>query len=169
MIFQGVEFRVVRGFESYFVSADGRVLSTRRPWTRELKGVVDKGRRRFQVYREDGSFTLIPVAALILLAWVGERPPGCYACHRNDDRRDDVLPNLYWGSPADNAADSVRNGRYRRGNKHGMSKLTASIVQYLKTEKAKGRTYRDLADEVGVHWNTVRKALKGYSWKDPGL
>lgn len=51
------------------------------------------------------------VQSLVLEAFVGPRPEGLLALHRNDDCRDNRVENLYWGTRTDNQHDRVRNGR----------------------------------------------------------
>lgn len=51
---------------------------------------------------------------VVLLAHVGEPPEdNMQACHRNGDRQDNRLDNLYWGTPAENYADRSRHARER--------------------------------------------------------
>ena len=57
------------------------------------------------------------VHRLVLEAFVGEAPPGTQACHWNDDKEDNRLENLRWGTPTDNSLDSVRNGRHHEAIK----------------------------------------------------
>lgn len=49
------------------------------------------------------------VATMVLETFVSPRPEGRQALHKNDDRHDDVLTNLYWGTPQDNAIDRENN------------------------------------------------------------
>lgn len=46
---------------------------------------------------------------LVLEAFVGPRPPGMLACHRDDNGFNNRADNLYWGTVADNMADRRRN------------------------------------------------------------
>jgi len=49
------------------------------------------------------------VHVLVLEAFVGPRPDGHVACHRNDQSHDNRIANLYWGTVDDNVADRIRN------------------------------------------------------------
>lgn len=54
----------------------------------------------------------------MLEAFVGPRPlPDWDACHRDDDKRNNQLSNLYWGSQSDNTNDMVRNGLHNNARK----------------------------------------------------
>lgn len=50
---------------------------------------------------------------LVLEAFVGPRPKGHQACHWDDDKTNNHLSNLRWGTPSENAKDSIRNGTNR--------------------------------------------------------
>ena len=124
----------VPGFERYYGISDfGRVYSkprlVRHPLSRTgyarrvgriLKTCRTAGDHRSVVLVDPAvdSELLIGVHRLVLLAFVGEPPPGRpYACHRNDVGSDNRLENLYWGSPQQNSLDSVRNGNHTQARK----------------------------------------------------
>lgn len=78
--------------------------------------VTVAGRRRHQA------------AALVLDAFVGPRPQGALACHRDDDGFNNVLINLYWGDKSSNALDTVRLGT------HGKVRKKTCPLQHLLIE-----------------------------------
>lgn len=56
------------------------------------------------------------VAVLVLEAFVGLKPfKSAQALHWDDNRVNDTLENLRWGSPSENAFDCIRNGNHRAG------------------------------------------------------
>lgn len=57
------------------------------------------------------------VHALMLEAFVGPRPDGMLALHRDDNKDNNTLPNLYWGTPSQNSYDSVRNGTHPQASR----------------------------------------------------
>ena len=63
------------------------------------------------MYR-DGKIWRVRVHRLVLEAFVGPAPDGMDGCHRDDDKDNNTLDNLYWGTRAENMADQVRNGRH---------------------------------------------------------
>lgn len=54
---------------------------------------------------------------IIAEVFLGERPPGMEVCHRNDDKSDNRAANLYHGTHAQNALDTVRNGLHPQATK----------------------------------------------------
>ena len=107
----------VVGYEGrYEVSDHGRVRNAQTGVIRSLsvgKGLRTRGRCSVD-WKTGGRKKNFLVHHLVLEAFVGSRPDGAYACHRDDDLSNNRLDNLYWGSREDNLADKVRNkNRYR--------------------------------------------------------
>lgn len=118
-------WRAVPGYEgAYEVSSEGRV--------RSLERLDSRGRRRHAMLRSlhvmpSGHFTLglckdahrriAQVHHLVLEAFVGPRPEGMEACHRNDDPGDNRVENLRWDTRSANALDSVRNGTHHMASR----------------------------------------------------
>jgi hypothetical protein len=93
-------------YPGYHVSSLGQVRS---PRGRILKpGFQGKG---YPAVHLGGRWRR--VGQLVLEAFIGDRPPGFMALHYNDDKLDNRLWNVYWGTGYDNYVDAVRNGRHR--------------------------------------------------------
>ena len=114
------EWRPVVGFEGlYQVSNLGRVRNARNGFpmaiSRASKGAgrVEKEHAAVYLYREGHMFKR-RVHVLVLEAFRGERPEGMLALHRDDDKDNNTLENLYWGTVWDNRDDARRNGVYER-------------------------------------------------------
>lgn len=101
----------VPGATRYCVSIDGKVYNRRtgkqRKTTRTGGGydavllVDDEGKQRWYFVHR------LVYAAHIALLEVGEG----LVCHRNDDKQDNHVENLYLGTAKQNHADMLRNGR----------------------------------------------------------
>jgi hypothetical protein len=51
------------------------------------------------------------VHILLLENFVGPRPDGFLGLHKDGNKDNNFLENLYWGSPSDNMKDRERHGR----------------------------------------------------------
>ena len=94
------------------------------------------------------------VHILVLEAFVGPRPHGAIACHRDDDTRNNSAGNLYWGSHRDNAID-------RRDR---VSKITKAIADNIRARRHAGEKGRTLAAEFGISEQLVCDIIKGRKW-----
>jgi hypothetical protein len=83
---------------------------------------------------KDGILRFNIIARLVLEAFV--RPPsdGEIARHLDDNKRNQSLENLAWGTSQDNSDDAVRNLRYLRGSSQPCSKLTEDQVREIRRE-----------------------------------
>ena len=57
------------------------------------------------------------------------------------------------------------NGYKRKGSARPNAKLTEEMVLTLKTRMRDGSRNKDLAEEYGLHINTLSKIRNGYLWK----
>ncbi len=106
------------GLSSYEVSDKGRVRSIdRKVRGRQVKGqllrcpVSNRGYPRVNLTDDHGRQVTRNVHSVELTTFDGPGPRGHEARHLNDNPLDNWWPeNLAWGTPAQNAADKVRNG-----------------------------------------------------------
>lgn len=123
----------VVGWEGiYEVSDQGRVRSVPREAVRRNRYGVEQtfkfkgrvmalrpdpwGRLRVNL-RRPGIAVDRKVHQLVLEAFVGPRPEGMLGLHWDDDKSNNRLENLRWGTYSENLHDAVRNGIHKEANK----------------------------------------------------
>ena len=106
------------------------------------------------------------VHCLVLEAFVGPRPDGMQCRHLNGVRTDNSLENLSWGTRQQNYADSVIHGTSSRGERNGLSRLTARDVADIRCRHASGSiTQYALANEYCVSHTTMGRIIQRRMWK----
>lgn len=121
-------WRPVTGYEGlYEVSDHGRVRSVDRTvtfangWTRDYSSqIISPSKRvywRVTLRDETGRRRTWKLHTLVLAAFVGPRPEGSEGRHLDDNKDDNRLSNLAYGTRSQNRADSVRNGTHREARK----------------------------------------------------
>lgn len=164
-------WKEIPGFSDYEVSEDGRVRRVTPCRTRntpyELKGNVDtRGYLRFKISRNGEKIT-IKSHVLVLLAFKGARPDGMWGLHKDDNKLNNKIENLYWGTPLENHNDRRRNGRSFSGEKNGRSILTEKIVASMRLEqRVKYGDTSKIARKYGVSYSQAKEILDGHSWHD---
>ena len=157
-------WRPVVGLEErYLVSSEGKVRSLVK--NRLLKLVLMNNKYLVVCLRGKTRY----VHQLVAEAFHGPRPEGMQCCHINDNGQDNRACNLYWGTPKQNTADSIRNGTSRlcignKGEDNYRSKLDEGSVRYIRYQHANGRGYGSLSKELGVSKTAIAKILQGRAW-----
>ena len=54
------------------------------------------------------------IHSLVLESFVGPRPNGAVVRHLDGNPSNNAIENLQWGTPAENAEDTIRHGRHRQ-------------------------------------------------------
>ena len=167
------EWRPIPNFEGYEISDAGNVRSwwKSRRNTRELVvtphlllGRPQSSYRRVTLSVE-GVKTSIFVHQTILEVFVGPRPKGKWALHRNGVKLQNRLDNLYWGTPKQNAEDRELHGNTMHGAKNPNVKLTERDVISIREQYALGARQVDLAEAFAITQAQVSSITLGKSWK----
>ncbi len=160
------EWRPVEGFAGYFVSDRGRVCSVDRIVSGKIchgrilrAGTYPSGHRYVCLGRENHS----QVHVLVLVAFVGPRPPKHEGLHADDNPANNMLTNLRWGTRSENLHDAVRNGKKALGEKINHSKLTDDAVRVIRANPAASLT--SLGNRFGVSAQAIKQVRKGTTWK----
>jgi hypothetical protein len=138
------EWRPVVDYEGrYEVSDQGRVRNTQTGIVRILSLSGKPGCRYASVdWKTAGRKEYFRVHHLVLEAFVGPRPSGMHACHRDDDRLNNHVTNLYWGTQADNMQDRLRNGNNPWASKTHCSKCGHELAGINARLRRSGRVCR---------------------------
>ena len=157
----------IRGFSGHLIGRDGTLWAPARGggW-RKVK--VSRNQQTGYAYatiaRDDGKKVSVLVHRLVLLAFVGDPPPGTETCHEDNDRMNPVLSNLRWDTHAANSADKVRHGTHKQGVEIFGAKLNAEKVRVVRDLVSRGHSHREVAAAVGVHQSTVTRLMNGRIW-----
>lgn len=161
------EWRPVVGYEGWYeVSNLGRVrrVGAGRGSTvgRILRTRPDRnGYRLVELHRERRRHGE-NVHRLVAAAFLGPRPAGMEVNHRDRDKMNSALANLEYVTPSENVAHAYRTGVVpRRGERHGMAKLTAEQVREIRAARG---TLKRIAAQYGVAMATIHMIRSGQTW-----
>ena len=169
-------WRDISGYEGFYaVSNLGRVKSLPRqievaPSPRSAKGYTRKITSRILKIVPVGPASRSAVSLWkdhqlsVLSAFIGPRPEGHLACHRDDDAQNNDLENLYWGTPKENAEDKAKNGGQPYGEACRGAKLTAKQVQEIRALKGQ-MSQTKIGEKFGIAQAQVSRILSERHWK----
>jgi len=168
-----IKYRYIDEYPGYRIGDNGSVWSRHNNrwglhnvW-RELKPGILKSKdaknyARKAVYLGRNRFRY--VHHLVLEAFVGKRPKGYEACHKNGDPLDNNVDNLYWGSPSENDADQRRHGR-KKGELHHAATLNNELVLEIRRRVSQGETHQSIANSLGIKRRNVGRVADRTRWK----
>lgn len=102
---------------------------------------------------------------LVLEAFVGPCPEGCEARHvLTNNRADNRLENLAWGTRSENARDKTAHGTALYGERNHRAKLKAEDIDDMRALRDSGVSRDEIAARYGVAPTHVSKVLLGSLW-----
>lgn len=170
----GVRFKDIPGFVGYAAADNGTIWSR---WAPGHAGHIGRwklmrGHKRpdgyVHVYLKRGNRTIdCRVHRLVLESFVGPCPDGMEARHVNDnDRSNNRLENLCWGTPKQNTDDRRRHGTIAKGERNGSAKLTKANIAEMYDMFEAGSLVREIAERFCVDPSMTSKILRGRYWAD---
>lgn len=112
---------------------------------------------------KDGKWKQCLVHRLVLEAFVGPCPDGQESRHGDNNRQNNALSNLCWGTRLENATDKITHGSDPVGVRNGRAELEEKDVLRV-VELAKTNTQLDIVEATGINAVTVNHILCGRTW-----
>ncbi len=140
----------VVGFDNYAVSNLGRVRGPR--------GILKPrcaDRYPHVALRKDGKAIERTVHSLVLEAFVRPRPQEMQGCHWDEDKTNNALSNLRWGTVYDNQKDMVRNKVRRRG-----PWLPQGHADRVKDLMCAGVSFTQIGKYLNINRNIIPRILE---------
>lgn len=165
----GEEWRPVSGFEGvYDVSNKGRVATYR---TRGL--ILASSRQRVMLPGRGPNGYLqvtlkkwpqkrqIRIHRLVLETFVGQCPPGMETIHLDNNKSNNCVENLKWGTHQENTS---AYGSNPFGEKIGTSKLVGSQVREIISRGKTGESHYSIARDFPVNRREISRIISGVRW-----
>ncbi len=85
--------------------------------------------------------------------------------HKDGDRENNKINNLYWCTAKENADDKKKHGTYIHGEKAYNAKLTKDKILSAKESLKNGVSISTISKKLNVHYSTLYRAIKGKTYK----
>ena len=157
-------WKVVADAPTYKVSNLGRI--------KNRKGSVlvncDNGNGYKYVDMSGKNYT---IHRTVLINFKGQPRLGMYAMHINDDKSDNRLCNLKWGTPSENNKAAYKTGRKTAPVGHRSKRAALSLEQVLELRRLreeKGIYIKDLAKMFSIAYSTANYIVNRRTYAYPG-
>lgn len=96
------------------------------------------------------------VHILVAQEFLGERPKGTVVRHIDDNKLNNNINNLRYGTYSENGKDAVKNGKLKIGENSKLAKLSDKEVDTIRhLVVSLGKTHQSVADMFGVARSTI--------------
>lgn len=106
-----------------------------------------------------------PTKVSRLVLGLGGAEPGMFACHRCDNPLCVNAEHLFAGTSKDNVGDSIRKGRFIRGETVGTSKLRSRDIKKIFAARLRNESMQSIAARFNVSSGAIAKVLHRKTWK----
>ena len=150
------DFKPIPGYEGiYKINTKGEIIG---PYGKSLKHRCDPIYPKVYLYKE-GKRRHCSVHVLMMLTFVGERPPGLLIRHKDGDPTNTHLSNLCYGTSAENIEDQATHGTRPRGEARHNSVMTERTVRIARGLYKLDFPVTRIAEILGFKYHTVSRAI----------
>lgn len=107
------------------------------------------------------------VSGVVAEAFIGQRLDGLLVLHSDGNSRNNAAYNLRYGTQQENCKDAVAHGTTLKGKRNPSNILSGKQVIEIRSRLSQGCSRgigTKLAEEYGVHPNTIYAIRNGRSW-----
>jgi hypothetical protein len=156
----------IDGYESYFATQCGNVISTKGKTVRKLKAFVDGAGYLAVWLRTRGETHRKKVHQLIATVFHGPKPnEHSVVRHLDNERLNNAPSNLRWGSRIENEADKIRHGTQICGAQSHFARLTENEVRVMRKLRAMGVTTQRISEIFGITQGYASVVCRKKKWK----
>ena len=172
-------YKPVKGFEeNYIVYEDGTIVSVKRRWPshgkctmnytrKELKQTVDKkGYLTVKLYDGNGLSKTMKVHRIVAEAFLENPESKECVCHKDNNKQNCHVGNLYWGTNKENQDQAWRDGRHKCKPVAMISK--DGTIKEFPSQKEAAIFLGIPASAISACTLGKKKTAYGYMWKGIG-
>jgi hypothetical protein len=104
------------------------------------------------------------VHRLVCEAFNGPSPQGLECAHLDGTRTNNSAENLKWLTSKENQSHRVIHGTANIGDNAHQAILCEAEIPRIRERRKQGETYRNIAEDYGVHLSTIHYACNGKNW-----
>lgn len=153
----------IPGFMGYYVSKTGSVYSryvrgSRGKLSNEFTPLIPKKRPKYysvSLYR-DGKSTKIFVHRLVATVYVPNPENKPCVCHKDNNRTNNRVENLYWGTYKENTQQCIRDGRFKPGGRDILDEFSINCLLY---EYNLGKPRSILKKKFGISDSAITRII----------
>jgi hypothetical protein len=162
----------VPDFPGYSINTEGvlwtHLLGKKNPFLPPRVKTPSRGKNGYLITNlvdANGRSRPCKIHVLVMLTFLGPRPPGMMVCHNDGNPANNSIRNLRWGTWQDNFNDAVAHGTASIGSRSGRAKLTEVDIMMIRRLGRGGVRQKDISRHYGVSKQLISRILQRGSWR----
>lgn len=147
----------IKNWPGYHISKRGRLYKyypKRNLWML-MKGTISRN-RTYHILRNDNKRTRIQASRLVALTWIPNPENKPCVCHKDNDRTNNRVENLYWGTYKENTQQCIRDGRFKPGGRDILDEFSIDCLLY---EYNLGKPRSILKKKFGISDSSITRII----------
>lgn len=153
----------VPGYNKYYVSDNGEVISFKYNKPRKMKHMKSKSGHHYVFLYKESIMKKRWVHHLVLTAWGRPRREGQEVRHLDGVPYNNFLNNLCWGTRQENSNDRVKHGNSMKGEDAPGHKLNERDVRVIRNCRG-SMSSREIGRVYGVSHTTILSIFSRKNW-----
>jgi len=159
-----IEWAKIPSFEDYYVSRNGKILSTKMKTPRILKPIKSKSGHLYVFLYKNSKMFKVWVHRAVLITF-NRFPKSNEECrHLDGNPENNYLTNITWGTRMENVLDRWEHGTMPLPHESKFTKLTPEDIPLIQNMKNK-KSSRAVAKIFKTSHTTIQKIWRNERWK----
>jgi len=155
----------IQDFPDYYIDNEQNIWSNKFNKWKKLKPILNNRGYLYVVLCLNGQRKLIRIHQIVAKIFISNPENYPLIRHLDDNKLNNKIENLAWGTDQDNVNDKIKNGNCLKGEKHNSSKLTEKqVIEIRKKYIPIKYSTRKLAKEYNVHQMTIQHIINNKTW-----
>lgn len=161
----------IDGYPGYYVTPRGHVYSKKSgKWVKRKLNPQTTGRLQVRLISCTGRSVMVQVSRLVALAYLPNPHNKPCVCHRDNNKSNNRVDNLYWGTHQENMDQRNREGRCGSKPHYGDSKLSkltdSERIEIIELYREGNISMWKLSKIYGVGPCAIYKVIHSKHWNE---
>lgn len=147
----------IKGWPGYHISKRGRLYKyyPKRGLWMFMKGTISRN-RTYHILRRCDKRIRVQASRLVAMTYIPNPKNKPCVCHKDNDRTNNRVENLYWGTYKENTQQCIQDGRFKPGGRDILDEFSINCLLY---EYNLGKPRSILKKKFGISDSAITRII----------